>query len=114
MTDSRGKGMKFDGGKVRPSLLPVESLEQICEVLEFGAQKYAANSWQSVEGGKERYFDALQRHLWAFQKGEVNDPETGLSHLAHAGCNILFLLYLHQNKHNMLDASNYPDDTEAA
>jgi hypothetical protein len=32
------------------------------------------------------------RHLTAWSMGENTDPETGLSHLAHAACNMLFLL----------------------
>lgn len=95
MTDKRGEGLKFDGGKVRPSLLPIDSLTKICEVLEFGAQKYKENSWQTVPEGEKRYLDALMRHVFAHANGEETDPETGLSHLSHAGCNILFLLHLH-------------------
>jgi hypothetical protein len=94
MSDSRGEGLKFDGGKIRPSLLPIDSLTKICEVLEFGAKKYKANSWQTLEDGEKRYMDALLRHLFAYMEGEELDPETGLPHLSHAGCNILFLLHL--------------------
>ena len=35
---------------------------------------------------------ALMRHMWAWWQGEDKDAETGLSHLAHAACCILFLL----------------------
>jgi ADP-heptose:LPS heptosyltransferase len=31
------------------------------------------------------------RHLAAWQRGEENDPETGLPHLAHAMCNLRML-----------------------
>mgnify|MGYP001558282212 CR=1 FL=1 len=39
-----------------------------------------------------RPYDALQRHLTAWWEGEDLDPESGLSHLAHCGCCLLFLL----------------------
>ena len=35
---------------------------------------------------------ALYRHMLAWQEGEDVDAETGLNHMAHAGCNVLFLL----------------------
>lgn len=96
---TRGAGLKFDQGKPRPYLLihgMPTALSQIADVLTFGAQKYAAHSWRQVENGQERYSDALFRHLLARANGEVNDPETGLPHLAHAACNIMFLMELEQ------------------
>lgn len=39
-----------------------------------------------------RCFNSLQRHLFAYWKGEDLDKESGLPHLAHAACNIIFLL----------------------
>ena len=34
------------------------------------------------------------RHLWAYKEGEQNDPETGVTHLAHALCCIMFMTEL--------------------
>ena len=87
-------GIKHDGGKLRYSLLPWGSITKIVEVLEFGANKYAVDNWQKVADGQNRYFDAAMRHLIAYRSGEKVDPESGLNHLAHAGCCVLFLLYL--------------------
>ena len=39
-----------------------------------------------------RVYGALLRHLFSWWRGYDKDPETGLSHLAHAGCCVLFLL----------------------
>lgn len=39
-----------------------------------------------------RVFGALMRHMWSWWKGEKLDPETGKSHLWHAGCCIAFLI----------------------
>jgi len=85
-------GDKFDGGKLRMSLLPVAALNEILSVLEFGAQKYAPNNWRKVDNMRERYFNAVHRHLSAWWSGERNDPESGYHHLAHCACCIIFLL----------------------
>jgi hypothetical protein len=86
-------GTKFDDGKPDLSLLPPEALLAIAEVLTFGAQKYAPHNWR--KGFRwTRLFASLMRHLFAWLRGEDLDRETGLSHLAHAGANVLFLLTL--------------------
>lgn len=84
-------GRKFDGNKTEYGLLPPLALEEIAKVLTFGAQKYERDNWQRVPDSKRRYYDALQRHLWAWKRGETIDPESGLHHLAHAGCCLMFL-----------------------
>lgn len=85
-------GSKLDQDKLRWDLLPFESVTPIVAVLTFGAKKYAPENWRLVENPRARYFAALMRHLAAWWLGEKNDPETGYSHLAHAGCCLLFLL----------------------
>jgi hypothetical protein len=42
------------------------------------------------------------RHIMAFNDGEDKDPESGLSHLAHAACCIMFLLEF-EKTHQELD-----------
>ena len=84
-------GRKFDGGKLEYGLLPPLALEEVVKVLTFGAQKYERDNWQKVSDAKRRYFDALQRHIWAWKKGEQIDPESGIHHLAHAMCCLMFL-----------------------
>lgn len=88
------QGMKFDDGKRDFTLLPWDSVERIVEVLEFGAQKYSRDNWRYVDDAKHRYTKAALRHLIAYTKGEVEDPESGMPHLAHLGCCILFLMEL--------------------
>mgnify|MGYP000957934659 CR=1 FL=1 len=39
-----------------------------------------------------RPFAALMRHMWAWWRGEAADPETGMSHLHHACCCLMFLV----------------------
>ena len=91
--------VKFDSGKTDWSLMPFEAVEEINKVLEFGAKKYAAHNWTQGEGFRyTRVLNSLFRHLFAWSRGEDLDPESGLSHLAHAGCNIIFLLYYSRYK----------------
>ncbi|AGR46570.1 hypothetical protein TW1_054 [Pseudoalteromonas phage TW1] len=86
-------GKKFDGGKLRFSLIPPQPLSDVNKVLEFGAKKYGANNWQKVDNAKERYFNAAMRHLLAWQSGELLDDESGLPHLAHAQCCLMFMMH---------------------
>jgi hypothetical protein len=92
-------GRKFDSNKTEYGLLPPLALEEIAKVLTFGALKYERDNWQRVPDSKRRYFDALQRHIWAYKRGEQIDPESGLHHLAHAGCCLMFL-YEHDVKYS--------------
>ncbi len=97
MAISIERGVKQDQGKPRLDLMPTEALEEIGKVLEFGAKKY--DPWNWAKGlAWSRLLGAALRHLYAWARGESKDPESGLSHLAHAGCNILFLIYFERNK----------------
>jgi len=84
-------GLKYDGGKLPWELLPEDALEQVVRVLQFGAQKYAPRNWEKGIA-YTRVYGAIRRHLVAWLKGEELDPETRISHLAHAACEILFAL----------------------
>jgi hypothetical protein len=88
------QGQKFDHGKPRYDLVPWAAMDDVVRVLTYGAQKYAANNWLYVEGKEHRYPAAAFRHLSAYMQGEKHDPETGLSHIAHAMCSLLFILAL--------------------
>lgn len=92
------EGKKYDTGKLRWDLLQYECVEDIVRILTFGAEKYGQRNWMGVEPFEDRYFAALMRHLVAYRNGEAIDPESGLSHLAHAGCNIMFLSWYEKNK----------------
>jgi len=87
-------GRKFDSGKLDYTLIPWDGLEEVVKVLEFGAKKYDRDNWRYVEGAEKRYLAAALRHLVAYQIEQPTDEETGISHLAHAGCCLLFLLAL--------------------
>lgn len=90
-------GIKADNSKVRPSLIPWQSMWQILNVLEFGARKYSPDNWKIVPNADARYADAMARHIMAYMGGEKYDPESGYHHLAHAACCILYLLWFEQD-----------------
>lgn len=82
---------KNDTGKLRWSLLPVDALQAIIKVLMFGAKKYTPNNWL-IGTEWSRPYDALLRHITAWWDREESDPESGMSHLWHAGCCVIFLI----------------------
>jgi len=85
-------GKKFDKGKLRFSLFPIETLNPILEVLEYGAAKYGDDDWRRVENPRERYANALHRHYVDHLLGIHTDAESGLPTLACVVTNGLFLL----------------------
>lgn len=87
------QGRKDDSSKLRYSLLPIGTVNQVVQVLEFGSKKYADNNWQKVENSRTRYYDAAMRHIDAWFNGDLKDAETGLHHLAHAICCLMFLMW---------------------
>ena len=93
--------IKHDIGKPPMSLLSTTALVEIANVLEFGKNKYAAHNWRKGFHWS-RLIDAAMRHLTAFNAGEDKDPESGLSHLAHLGCCVMFLLEF-EKTHPKLD-----------
>ncbi len=85
--------MKDDTQKNRLELIEPEFIEGLGAVLTVGAKKYKAYNWMKA-GAKEdieRIKGALMRHWFAYMRGEKLDPETGLSHLHHMTCNLMFL-----------------------
>lgn len=95
------EALRYNEGKNRLDLVPPILQEEVGKVMTFGAQKYEPYNW--AKGMKwSTCIASLKRHVSAFEKGEDFDPETGLYHLAHAGCNILFLLDYYKN-HPELD-----------
>lgn len=96
-----GTALKFDQDKLPLHLLSTEAMNQTAAVLKFGAQKYAEHNWRKGFTWS-RPLSAAMRHLTAFNNGEDTDPESGLSHLAHAACCIMFLLEF-EKTHKELD-----------
>ena len=98
-------GMKFDSEKPPLNLLPPLAILEVGKVLGFGAEKYAPENWRFVSDAEGRYRAAALRHIFQDLSGDriLTDPtapagrvdsETGIDHLAHAICCLLFLLEL--------------------
>ena len=101
LTLPQGTALKFDTDKLPLHLLSTEAMNQTAAVLKFGAQKYAEHNWRKGFAWS-RPLAAAMRHITAFNNGEDKDPESGLSHLAHAACCIMFLLEF-EKTHQHLD-----------
>lgn len=87
--------IKHDEGKTRLGLIAPDFVEVVGRVLTFGAKKYA--DWNWVKGAKwSRFYDSALRHINAWGSGETLDDETGLPHLAHAACCLMFLIVYHK------------------
>src|SRR4051794_11871236 len=107
MEARESQGNKDDGNKPRMDLLDSDAIEELAKVLAFGAGKYAPNNWRKgLTYG--RLIAAAMRHLFAFLRGEDNDPETGLSHAAHAMCCCMFLIWMKKHRPDMDDRSVNP------
>jgi len=101
MSDVRPlQGIKFDSEKNRYDLIPPHALDEVARVLTYGAIKYSPGNWLHVPDAESRYYAASQRHLWAFARGEENDPESGISHIAHAITSLFFLYELKYANHS--------------
>ena len=89
MKDEVGKHL--DDGKPRWDLLPLDAVEGVVKILTYGTKKYASRNWElGIDYSK--IYGSTMRHLKAwFQDREDIDPESGLPHINHAACDILFL-----------------------
>lgn len=91
------KAIKYDGEKPQLDLIPAEAIIEIGKVLTFGQSKYGRANWANgIE--VSRLLSAAMRHLNQFNSGEDLDPESGLSHVSHAACNMAFLIWTLQNR----------------
>jgi hypothetical protein len=98
--------VRDDEGKRDWSLMPWECIEEINKVLEFGARKYSCQNWRNGNGFSwTRVLSSLLRHTFSWARGEDLDKESGLSHLAHMGCNVIFLIYYtkYKDRYNIDD-----------
>jgi len=86
-----GGGLRFDDGKVKIELIPVEWIWSLADVLTQGAKKYAPRNWErGMAWGK--MIGCASRHMLKFMLGQRYDDETGCHHLAMAAWNILALM----------------------
>lgn len=99
---SAAGGVKHDEGKEPLDLLSRIWLLGTARVLAFGARKYARQNWR---GGiqRSRLIAAALRHLLAYNEGEDLDPESGLNHLDHASCCLMFAREMHETRPDLDD-----------
>lgn len=91
VTPQKG-GVKHDSEKVRLDLIPVLPHLAVARVLTHGASKYAPWNW--AKGiVYSRCIAACERHVADFKAGRYADEETGEHILAHAICELMFLLH---------------------
>lgn len=89
----------FESGKSRLDQLPPKATVKLGEVFGYGAKKYGNWNWAEYAGewSDQQLIGSTLRHLMAYQAGEDIDPESGLTHLAHAAANAMMLLELKIN-----------------
>ncbi len=88
---TKQEGLKFDGDKPDLSLVPGEFSAEVARGFMYGASKYGRYNYLNGMDW-HRLVAAAKRHVDAFQEGEDSDPESGVSHLAHAACGLAMLI----------------------
>lgn len=95
--DQHEPGAKLDAMKPRPALVLggfSRALMAVTHVGTYGAIKYTPRGWESVQGGVERYTEAMQRHWLAEAQGIESDADSNFLHAAHVAWNALARLEL--------------------
>lgn len=100
--DNQTQGTKLDQDKIDLSLLSTLWIMGVGQVLTFGKKKYAAHNWRKGIQ-MSRLLAASLRHIFAFLGGQDLDPETGLCHLDHASCCLMFARELWQTRPELDD-----------
>ena len=98
---------RVGAGKPPLHLIPpaAEILEAI--VMGLGARKYGEYNWRTSKIRATVYIAAAKRHLAQWLDGQADDPESGVSHLAHARACLGVLL-------DAIATGNMIDDRPAA
>jgi len=85
-----GDAKKYDDGKPPVDLIPSDVLVEVARVLAHGAIKYDRDNWRKGMNWSRPYAATL-RHVYASLCGEDIDPDSGLDHIDHALCELMFL-----------------------
>lgn len=107
-----GKGVKGSMFKLKlpVELVPPLFIRLVALVLLFGARKYKKNNWMKGMQWSEIIAGTI-RHIYAFMEGKEYDEESGLPHLAHAACGLMFLCWFaygpNKNKYVEFDDRAY-------
>ena len=71
-------------------------LDDVARAFEHGAAKYGVDNWRGIEWTEKaalEYRSAMLRHLFADAIGERLDPDSGVSHRAHACASAMIHTY---------------------
>ena len=103
-------GLRWNANKTPLEWLPVEALTEVAGVMHFsatnirkdgttceGRKVYPADNWRQGLSWRATV-GSLLRHAFARLRGETHDPESGLPHIDHIGCNWMF--YSHMMRTN--------------
>lgn len=98
------KGARYNEGKTQYTLVMEAdaALKGITGVMENGAKKYSRANWKQGLG-HVGIMDSMMRHYIAYLNGEDLDPESGLPHVDHIGCNALFLSQMYHTRKDLDD-----------
>lgn len=83
--------MRFNSGKSRVDLIPMDALIELAKVYEFGSKKYDDHNWAKGLSW-EQTRASLLRHLSSWSLGEDRDKESELHHDLHVAWNALTLV----------------------
>lgn len=106
------EGSKYDGGKPRVGEMLQDfalPLLEVTKAWEYGASKYEKRNWRKVENGKDRYTNALLRHLLAEEERLVDD-ESNLLHATHVAWNALARLWFILQERQLKTSADCIDD----
>lgn len=97
------KNRKWDDGKLKYNLILPGFLELMAEILTRGEVNHPCEpdgtpSWQLVE--PVAYENALIRHLQAYRKGEIIDPDPNMptDHMGNVAVNAMFLWWFNRQR----------------
>lgn len=85
-------------GNLRECLAPVEMLDALEDVLEYGAEKHGTHDWADYPSDWSHHYNAVLRHLMAWQARKGPDNGSGKSPLAHAVARLSFLIALEERE----------------
>ena len=88
--------MKDSVGKAKLSLVPYHGMVAVAEVREYGVKKYGdPDGWKEV--APLEFIDAALRHIGKYLAEADYDEESGLHHISHAACNLMFVADMVKN-----------------
>ena len=102
---SDGENPKDRIGVRKPPLHLIPPAAEILEsvVMGLGARSTAHSNWRSTNVKASVYIAAARRHLLQWFDGQDDDPESGVSHLAHARACLGILLDALATGHLVVD-----------